>query len=95
MYVIVILKTNLLTLIAKEDSYIFSDGKGNGKTWEDRDKISLYVGFHYDLRENKKALLSSQTAGLLSQILKLKQFTFLKSIIIKNRHFFFKLIMKA
>ena len=31
MYVIVILKTNLLTLIAKEDSYIFSDGKGNGK----------------------------------------------------------------
>lgn len=95
MYVIVILKTNLLTLIAKEDSYIFSDGKGNGKTWADRDKISLYVGFHYDLRENKKALLSLQTAGLLSQILKLKQFTFLKSIIIKNRHFFFKLIMKA
>ena len=43
MYVIVILKTNLLTLIAKEDSYIFSDGKGNGKTCADRDKISLYA----------------------------------------------------
>lgn len=54
MYVIVILKTNLLTLIAKEDSYIFSDGKGNGNTWADRDKISLYAGFHYDLGENKK-----------------------------------------
>lgn len=69
MYVIVILKTNLLTLIAKEDSYIFSDGKGNGKTWADRDKISLYVGFHYDLRENKKPCYLSQTAGLLIQIL--------------------------
>lgn len=55
MYVIVILKTNLLTLIAKEDSYIFSDGKGNGNTWADRDKISLYAGFHYDLGENKKS----------------------------------------
>ena len=41
MYVIVILKTNLLTLIAKEDSYIFSDGKGNGKTWADRDKKNV------------------------------------------------------
>ena len=69
MYVIVILKTNLLTLIAKEDSYIFSDGKGNGKTWADRDKISLYMEFHYDLRENKKPCYLSQTAGLLIQIL--------------------------
>jgi hypothetical protein len=41
MYVIVILNTNLLTLIAKEDSYIFSDGKGNGKTWTDRDKKNV------------------------------------------------------
>ena len=69
MYVIVILKTNLLTLIAKEDSYIFSDGKGNGKTWAERDKISLYMGFHYDLGENKKPCYLSQTAGLLIQIL--------------------------
>lgn len=90
MYVIVILKTNLLTLIAKEDSYIFSDGKGNGKTWADRDKISLYVGFHYDLGENKKNLLSiTDGRAINSNLTKLKQITFLKTIIIKNRHFFF------
>ena len=61
MYVIVILKTNLLTLIAKEDSYIFSDGKGNGKTWADRDKISLYAEMANYTKQ--KTLRSSRTAG--------------------------------
>ena len=48
------LNTNLLTLIAKEDSYIFSDGKGNGKTWVNRDKNEPMRGICYDLGENKK-----------------------------------------
>lgn len=69
MYVIVILKTNLLTLFSKRRPFNISDGKGNGKTWADRDKISLYMGFHYDLGENKKPCYLSQTAGLLIQIL--------------------------
>lgn len=44
MYVIVILKTNLLTLLlCARRLLIFSEGKGNGNAWAYRDKISLYA----------------------------------------------------
>lgn len=38
MYVIVILKTNLLTLFSKRRPFNISDGKGKGNTSENRDK---------------------------------------------------------
>lgn len=43
MYVIVILNTNLLTFLAKEDLSIFSEGKGKRNTWAYRDKKMLNV----------------------------------------------------
>lgn len=41
MYVIVILNTNLLTLFSKGRPFNISDGKGNGNTSENRDKIKV------------------------------------------------------
>ena len=43
MYVIVILKTNLLPCYYARRLLIFSEGKGNGNAWAYRDKISLYA----------------------------------------------------
>lgn len=41
MYVIVILNTNLLTLLSKRRPFNISDGKGNGNTSGNRDKIKV------------------------------------------------------
>lgn len=41
MYVIVILNTNLLTLLSKRRPFNISDGKGKGNTWAYRDKIKV------------------------------------------------------
>lgn len=44
MYVIVILNTNLLTLLSKRRPFNISDGKGNGNTSAYRDKIKVKRG---------------------------------------------------
>lgn len=41
MYVIVILNTNLLTLLSKRRPFNISGGKGKGNTWAYRDKIKV------------------------------------------------------
>lgn len=64
MYVIVILKYKSPYLYYARRLSIFSDGKGNGKTWADRDKNKPICRKCHDLGGKQKNLLSSRTAGL-------------------------------